>query len=352
MSNVILKMTPKRIYPILRHDAQNAPIDLAHRRSAEYFGGAGFIAGRFPGTLTVDGQPAARVIECRTRDNRKLVATTWSNPIDGTYVFHNINADLEYDLIARDHNRVYSDVIIPAVKPWPYIPTFIVDIPDHVFLIEPETTLIGQLAGGTLPYSLENIMAPESTTIEIQDTQLVINVSGQDLHTATFDIVDASGKRLQKRITFSNPETPYRYYRIFINETYYQQDPVPLIAEVFLYDSDMVEIPYVSLISGAIWDEDSTYSPAAAFDRNVSTYWYPTAEPQEWWMGWELDQSTRLDSVSIQIWNNSTWGPRRAPYSFNIQGSYDMVSWIDIRQFPGNPPWSGSEIRNFKLEEE
>lgn len=92
---------------------------LATSRGGYFWGGAGYIAGEDPGLVTVAGSPAAREVEVRERRTRRVVATTRSAS-DGTYRIDGLNPDIEFDLIARDDNEVYNDVIRARVKPIAY----------------------------------------------------------------------------------------------------------------------------------------------------------------------------------------------------------------------------------------
>lgn len=88
-------------------------------RRRNLFDGPGFIAGIAPGLVTVQDAPAAREVEVRHRNSRIVVATTFSAP-DGTFVVHRLDPALEFDVIARDWQRNWQDVIVGAIKPWPY----------------------------------------------------------------------------------------------------------------------------------------------------------------------------------------------------------------------------------------
>lgn len=174
----------------------NAPQDNYEyfRQKASPYGGAGgggFIAGILPGVLTVDGVPAARQIELRIRShNRRVIATTWSDPNSGTYRFDDLNPSQEYDLIARDHNRVYSDIIIPALKPWPYA----------VSLSEPlrnfyHKTIVfeSEIIGGAPPYTLSEYIPDEGFNLSIDNQKLVIEgeITSNTNEVLTFTIRDS-----------------------------------------------------------------------------------------------------------------------------------------------------------------
>ena len=53
------------------------------------------------------------------RETLTWVASTFSND-DGTYRFDDLPVDEEFDLVARDYNRVWGDIIAYAVKPKAY----------------------------------------------------------------------------------------------------------------------------------------------------------------------------------------------------------------------------------------
>ena len=78
--------------------------------------GNGYIAGTSPGLLTVNGSVAAREIEVRVRTTRLILETKFSAS-DGTYRFNNLDTTLVYDVIARDWQGVYNDVIRANITP-------------------------------------------------------------------------------------------------------------------------------------------------------------------------------------------------------------------------------------------
>lgn len=342
MSNVILKMTPKRIYPILRHDVQNAPIDLAHRRSAEYFGGVGFIAGRFPGTLTVDGQPAARVIECRTRDNRKLVATTWSNPIDGTYVFHNINVDLEYDLIARDHNRVYSDVIIPAVKPWGYQITA-----SHFFNTVyqgGEASLTTTLSGGATPYTI--VQDTPNTTVSLDGQELTIDVSATDKNEfVSVTVFDSDGNSITLSTIMNAPPAMWRIYTTEVHNGWWGS-----VQELEMYEDVMDPVNVCLTENGepiSSSDYDTRYSRFRAFDgqKQNSGHWSPNNSQPPSWIGFHFNKP--FDITAFELTAPSGSSRTQAPKAFRLESSYDGVTWEPVIEVDDTYPWLENESRIF-----
>lgn len=78
--------------------------------------GNGYIAGVAPGVLTVNGAPASREIEVRDRSTRAIVFVGFCNP-DGTYRVNGLNPARKYDVIARDWQGVYNDVIRSNITP-------------------------------------------------------------------------------------------------------------------------------------------------------------------------------------------------------------------------------------------
>lgn len=88
--------------------------DIATKRG--FFGGLGYISGTSPGLLTVNGSPASREIELRHRKTRIVVSTKVSAS-DGTYYFSDLDPNEKFDLIARDWQGVYNDVIRSNITP-------------------------------------------------------------------------------------------------------------------------------------------------------------------------------------------------------------------------------------------
>lgn len=79
-------------------------------------GGTGYIAGTAPGIVTVNGLPAAREIEIRDRTTRAPIFVGSSKP-DGTYRLGGLNPSRKYDVLARDWQNVYNDVIRANITP-------------------------------------------------------------------------------------------------------------------------------------------------------------------------------------------------------------------------------------------
>lgn len=87
--------------------------------SVGIFSGPGYISGKAPGLLTVNGSAASRNIELRHRKTRLLVGSVFSSN-DGSFIFLGVDPGAEYDLIARDYADTYNDVIVSRVRPEPY----------------------------------------------------------------------------------------------------------------------------------------------------------------------------------------------------------------------------------------
>lgn len=80
------------------------------------FGGIGYIAGTLSGLVTVNGSPAARSVEVRHRMTRSVIAVVFSKS-DGTYRVSGLDPTQKYDVIARDWQGIYNDVIRANVTP-------------------------------------------------------------------------------------------------------------------------------------------------------------------------------------------------------------------------------------------
>lgn len=114
MSNVNLGSSVRGVYPRWRYAYFTA--DPAGTRANV----RGYIAGELPdGLLTVNSVPGSREILLMHRFTRQVVDYTWSDT-NGTYKFRDLPVDEEFDVIARDWQRAWGDVIAYAVKPLPY----------------------------------------------------------------------------------------------------------------------------------------------------------------------------------------------------------------------------------------
>lgn len=78
--------------------------------------GAGIIAGRGVGIVTVGGQPASRRILLIDRSNLQVCRSVWSSE-SGGYLFDYLDPAREYLIIALDHKRQYEPVAYDYVRP-------------------------------------------------------------------------------------------------------------------------------------------------------------------------------------------------------------------------------------------
>lgn len=83
---------------------------------AFYAVGVGYISGQGAGLVTVNGVPSARWVEIRHRRSRLLLWVQFANS-DGTYKFINLDPNEKFDVVARDYNNVYNDVIRSNITP-------------------------------------------------------------------------------------------------------------------------------------------------------------------------------------------------------------------------------------------
>lgn len=80
----------------------------------------GYIAGEVPdGLVTVNSVPGSREVLLFHRLTRQIIDYTWSAS-NGTYRFNDLPVDEEFDVVARDYQRAWGDVIAYAIKPLPY----------------------------------------------------------------------------------------------------------------------------------------------------------------------------------------------------------------------------------------
>lgn len=87
--------------------------DLTVMRAGAFAGG-----GFFAGTTRVNDASAARQVVFLSRPERVPVASVWAT--GGTFIVHGLNPQIEFDVISRDWNRQWQDLIVGAVKPKPY----------------------------------------------------------------------------------------------------------------------------------------------------------------------------------------------------------------------------------------
>ena len=174
-------------------------LDFGKHRALDRGGGDGYISGTAPGIVTVDGAPAGRQILLFERGTAQCAGETWSNPIDGTYMFDRLNPELEFDLIARDYTRTYSDVVIPAILPWPYSMSV---FPRHsalpFYIPTSPFTWTYRIAGGSPPYTINVIDQPDNVVIDLEGNILTITGEGDnDSGNLHFTVNDSSSGSIE-----------------------------------------------------------------------------------------------------------------------------------------------------------
>ena len=87
-------------------------LDKIYPITCSKYGGSGKIMGK----VKVDGQESKRKIFLTERITQRLILVTWSDT-DGTFIFNNLNPNIEYDIRAHDWARNRLDDILCAVKP-------------------------------------------------------------------------------------------------------------------------------------------------------------------------------------------------------------------------------------------
>lgn len=70
------------------------------------------------GTVQIEGAPAARRVRLFEAQSGRLLRETFSSPT-GLYRFPNMRSDVEYILLADDHQRVYNAVVADKIKAAP-----------------------------------------------------------------------------------------------------------------------------------------------------------------------------------------------------------------------------------------
>ena len=93
-------------------------LDITRFRSGRW-AGPGYLAGEDLGLVTVAGAPARREYEVRVRQTRRVIATSFSES-DGSWRVDGLDPGTEFDVIGRDWQAVWNDVIVAAVHPKSY----------------------------------------------------------------------------------------------------------------------------------------------------------------------------------------------------------------------------------------
>lgn len=317
------------------------------RTDHKYGGGVGYIAGEFPGTVTVDGQPAIREIECRMRDGngRRVVATTWSNS-DGTYKFDELNLGMEFDIIARDHTRTYRDVIVPAVKPWPYVPMLVAPIGEYIDSIDYTSNVIG----GTSPYFLDDVVADEISVTLVDN---VVTIIGSPLTTETFsfNLVDSNNYTTHYTgvVKVAGVTVPKLYWRIFIEQNG-GDSTHSIVCELEMANT----VGGPSLCVGGTPLTSSDYNAwgwtvAGAFDGDKTSF------PNGWatspgygipsWLGYNFGTPVAVNEIRIVSRNDSH--QQYTPSVFTIQSSNDGINWDNEWAVADTTSWTPGEERSY-----
>jgi hypothetical protein len=84
-----------------------------------YFGGAGQIQGSVAVKSDPTNTPVARRVRLHGQIDGRLVAETWSNPLDGAYAFERLRMDFKFYVVAFDHTGVYGGVVETDITPEP-----------------------------------------------------------------------------------------------------------------------------------------------------------------------------------------------------------------------------------------
>ena len=128
---------------------------IARAMSALPFDGTGYIAGTASAGVTVNSVPSAREVECRDRMTRETLSVVFSAST-GEYLCAGLDPSRKYDVIARDWQGVYNDVIRSGVVPASVA---------SPALAPPNRTLVLGISGG-----VSVIKLPQFTAATIQIT--------------------------------------------------------------------------------------------------------------------------------------------------------------------------------------
>lgn len=144
------------------------------------------------------------------------------------------------------------------------------------------------------------------------------------------------------------PVAGHRYWRLFITATRTVDDIFAAIAEIELRESSSGPNVVAGLAGITASTSYSGYGPERTVDGDISTVWScanSTGSPQ--WIDFDLGSNT-ADINFLRM--TSGTGPlqaNRAPQSFKVQWSDDLVTWNDQITVTDTPAWGVSEARNF-----
>lgn len=303
---------------------------------------AGLISGEFPGIVTVDGSPSSRHLILNDRLTGRPVRDLKSDD-NGTYLFDYLDSTREYDLIARDHKRVYKDIIIPAIRPYVTFPR--VSPKNHYFIEEP-SELRFKITGGSPPYTIEDFNEPTGVTVNIEEDEVVfdLNLSGDVW--IDFGLVDSKGNK--KYYQFSVKGTSdVMYWRIYITENNGATNHTSLV-ELEMYE----DLSGPNLCTGGFGITSPEYTTgswgvARAFDgiKDQDVGWATRATvPTPAWVGYKFPSSVNINHIKITSRGTSLTQP---PKNFVIQKSEDGVNWIDQWAVTDQTDWTAYQERTF-----
>lgn len=78
-----------------------------------YRHGDGYISG----VVTINGQPAERVVHLFDLEYSAVIRSVVSDPVTGTYDFRPIDRSRDYIVMSRDHKAIYNAVVADRVRP-------------------------------------------------------------------------------------------------------------------------------------------------------------------------------------------------------------------------------------------
>lgn len=295
-----------------------------------WFSGPGYIAGMVPGIVSVNGSPAQRQIEIRERESRVVLATTISGT-DGTYRFDNLDITREYDLIARDHEGIYNDVIASRVTP--HLDTMTL-LGDSFLPIYGDVDFVKKwkIIGGIRPFTLTAIEMPAGATIEIVDDRWIVMSSPGGFPISSteimFTITDSDGYSVSR-----SSVTPASWWRVNI----FLANDLASTNEIEMASS----INGANLCSGGEAFSNADYStvmPARnAFDGNITldsaNNW--ASPTNNGWIAYHFPTPQTIRELRFVSRASSTWS--QFPINFNVERSLDGKNWSVYRSFRDYP---------------
>lgn len=332
-------------------------------------GGTGYIAGNLPGVLTVDGSPATRPIELRMREgNRGIIDRTWSNPINGTYMFKDLNPNVQFDLVARDEpNYIYNDIIVGKLWPW-------TDYEMHMHGVAPPATLatnftrVYELTGGTLPYSISSSsVIPPNVTVDLDGRFLTLSSTG-DLG-VDLDLIIEDSSTLTKTISITSLDSisgvTARAFRVYITQrsnggatgtTASGYVNICMNLCTFAGGPNICNNPGTNdAVPGSSGGQSSQYSAeynalnGFKYPRGYPGLWHTTNQAGPWWAYFDFGAGNTRTVRELVISPQNTLPNDRTPYDFIFQSSDDLVNWTDVAEFNGVTGWVLGEEKTFTI---